>query len=271
MEMNARTGRPEAMAGFSRTRRNDAQKLKFRPLSATEVVHWIAETSHRRRLIVGANLHALYLMEKDIAFRTVYERADLVLADGFPVAVATRVSPTRPAVPRLGSTDWLARIGDARQALRVAVIGASPESNAQAIQVLADRSPEHTFRGWDGYEGSRRLVEGDLTELKDFGPDLVVVGMGMPVQEAWIAHCWDEMPEKCTVALVGGAVDQISGHQRLAPRWLGNMGLEWLWRLALQPRRLAHRYLVEPVLLSLLVATRRWREGPRAAIEHEAS
>jgi len=231
-------------------------------LSARDVVHWLSQPRESRRLIVGANLHALYLLETEPGFRSVYERANLIIADGFPVAKAAALaSPRGTAVHRVGSTDWLENLQHSSRPLRLALVGATPASNAAAVDSLRDSFPAHVFAGWDGYSDLRTLVGQDFGPLEKFDPDVVLIGLGMPRQESWIAEHWDSLPASCTVALVGGAIDHVSGVQRLAPRWLGNLGFEWLWRLAHQPRRLAHRYLIEPIALGFVLARKRIRGG----------
>ena len=92
--------------------------------------------------------------------------------------------------------------------------------------------------------------------IREFDPQLLLVGMGMPLQER-LASELRGSTRVPVIAAVGGAVDQISGAQSLAPRWVGRMGFEWLWRLASDPRRLTGRYVVEPVRLAGLLLTRR--------------
>ncbi|BBZ06404.1 hypothetical protein MDOR_05730 [Mycolicibacterium doricum] len=115
--------------------------------------------------------------------------------------------------------------------------------------------PQWTVSGVDGYVSSDIA----LTRIIDFDPDLVLVGLGMPRQELFLLSHLAQLPD-ATYATVGGAIDYLAGTTRLAPRWLGRFGLEWVWRLVNQPRRLAHRYLVEPLLLLIRVLCASFRE-----------
>jgi len=74
---------------------------------------------------------------------------------------------------------------------------------------------------------------------------VVLVGMGMPIQENWIAQNAHRLDQGVLLS-VGGAFDYEAGVQIPAPRWLGRLGLEWLFRFAVQPKRLFRRYFVEP-------------------------
>ncbi|HEY0053078.1 MAG TPA: WecB/TagA/CpsF family glycosyltransferase, partial [Caulobacteraceae bacterium] len=78
-----------------------------------------------------------------------------------------------------------------------------------------------------------------------FRPDVLMVGMGMPRQELWILDHFEALPD-CVILPVGAAFDYEAGVQAAAPRWMGRLGLEWLFRLAHDPKRLFVRYCVEP-------------------------
>jgi N-acetylglucosaminyldiphosphoundecaprenol N-acetyl-beta-D-mannosaminyltransferase len=86
-------------------------------------------------------------------------------------------------------------------------------------------------------------------------PDLVLVAFGAPKQEIWM-HLHREALAPAVLVGVGASLDFIAGRVRRAPRWISNAGLEWLWRLAQEPRRLARRYLVEDPRFAAVL----WRE-----------
>jgi N-acetylglucosaminyldiphosphoundecaprenol N-acetyl-beta-D-mannosaminyltransferase len=105
-----------------------------------------------------------------------------------------------------------------------------------------------------------------LTTLRGARPDLMLLFLGTPKQEKWFWRRVDLLPP--TVALaVGGAVDLIAGTRRRAPGWLQHVGGEWLWRMALEPRRLGHRYLVQDPRFAVIAAREvRVRRRSRAAV-----
>jgi len=211
------------------------------------------------RTVVGHNLHSVTLFHSDPEFRALYENSDVVLLDGAPVLwLWGRAGDTDGPVMdyRLGSTDWIPALGSVEGLERIAVIGAGAEANAKAVARLADIVPNAKVAGMPG-EGWNGELEGEavawLTELR---PQLVLLGLGMPLQEMVLQRRLATLPPAvyCTV---GGAIEQIAGIQKLAPRWLGRLGLEWAWRLMLHPRRVAYRVFGEPwVLLGLLIRRR---------------
>ncbi len=92
-----------------------------------------------------------------------------------------------------------------------------------------------------------------VEQVRAFAPDILFVGMGMPRQELWILNNLEALPN-CVIFSVGAAFDYEAGAQAEAPRWMGRMGVEWLFRLVHDPKRLARRYLIEPWSLSGLIA-----------------
>lgn len=223
-------------------------------MNSSDIMAWVGSRPEGRRLLLNHNLHSAYLHLVDSNFAEAYAFADRTIIDGFPVLLlvnryrAGRGESSLSAGYRCGSNDWIARFGELPTGYRVALLGASPSSNRSAVDELATRFPHLVFCGWDGFEGLADLEAAGFLELSEFAPDLVLVGLGMPKQEAFIAENWDRLP-LALYATVGGAIDQISGEQKLAPRWLGKLRVEWLWRLVSDPRRLSHRYIVEPILL----------------------
>ena len=218
------------------------------------------------RTVVGHNLHSVTLCHSDPDFRAFYDQSDVVLIDGAPVLMFwARGSGARqgggPDMDyRLGSTDWIPALADVEGLERIAVIGAGPEANSQAVARLAALVPQARVAGLPGEGWNNQLEDSALTWLAEFGPQLVLLGLGMPLQEQVLARRLATLPPAVYCA-VGGAIEQIAGIQRLAPRWLGRLGLEWAWRLLLDPRRVAYRVFGEPWLLAGLLIRRRLQPG----------
>lgn len=241
--------------------------VRITPLSPGQLYTWIDSGTlphGHKSLILNHNLHSLYLYETNHVFRNLYKSADVILADGFPVLkLAQLQKPCKlSSVNRVGSLDWVPNISDAKTVKRLAVIGASEDSNSSAVQRLSDSNPKVDVMGWSGESWNTAKASFIVDRLHEFRPDVVLVGLGMPIQETFLSHWWDYLPT-ATYATVGGAIDQIAGIQRAAPRWLGHFGLEWAWRLATQPRRLGSRYLLEPWRLVSAALSRQILRGGR--------
>lgn len=258
--------------------------ISVTPLRRDELLsHIEASVRARRRMVVaGHNLHSVYLWHNLPEFRDFYARASAVIIDGMPVLALLRTSSSyergalegsafresstglsAPSVEvssrvqwstqhRLGSTDWVDGLTELKGISRVTTLGGTPEA-AGAVQ-------EH-FESLGGHVSWQSIPadpwrDGDLLEVSELirahDPQVLLIGMGMPLQER-LADSLAQRLEVPVIATVGGALDQLGGVQSLAPRRLGTWGLEWLWRLASDPKRLAGRYLLEPIKLAALL------------------
>lgn len=230
-------------------------------VKAEEVLHFI--TGHvargQRAIVANHNAHSLYLLRENAELQAFYDRADLVEADSRPLLMWARLTGRNSrAFHRCTYLDWREdfwRIADA-QGWRVFYLGGGPGVAEKAAAVIRKARPGATVVVRDGFfdmtDGSAE-ARGVLDDIAAFAPQVLMVGMGMPRQEIWIHRNYDALPP-CVVLPVGAAFDYEAGVQRAAPRWMGRMGIEWLFRLAVDPRRLFRRYCVEPWrLLGLLV------------------
>jgi len=221
--------------------------IEITPTTLSGFLSWLDEALAAQvgGVIVGHNLHSAYLYHTNPDFKEVYDSASFILTDGAPVAWDHRVSGGLSGNQRLGSTDWLPQLNLVGSLKRIAVIGASDVSNMEFRSWLEKRFPAVRVEGVSGEAWDEAKVARAENLLVRYNPQLVLIGLGMPLQESFIAAARANNKE-IVFAAIGGAIDQLGGNQRNAPRWLGPLGLEWLWRLLSQPRRLGQRYLVEP-------------------------
>lgn len=204
------------------------------------------------RLIIGYfNLHSVLLHQRVPNQRNFYRLADYVHIDGMPLVWWARIlgyPATRDH--RVSYLDWLDSLMTlaAARSWKIFYLGSKPGVAAKGAAILEQRYEGVRFAHHHGYfdatPGSREN-EDILQSIRDFGPDLLMVGMGQPRQECWIV---DHLEQLSTRAILtsGACIDYVAGTIPSPPRWLGKFGLEWLFRLATEPRRLASRYLVEP-------------------------
>lgn len=224
-------------------------------VTAEEIIGRVADAirSGSRLLIGHHNLHSTYLVRHDEGMRRFYERADLIYVDGMPLVLADRFAGRR-LERRHRSTllDWidplLARAAEGGWSVHL--LGGRPDVVPTTAAYFAERYPGATFTWHHGYFGDGDAREAEvLAQLDEVRPDLLLVGMGMPRQEAWLGRRFDELDVRVALA-IGGLFDYFAGASATPPRWMGRVGLEWLGRLVADPARLGHRYLVEPVLLA---------------------
>lgn len=202
-----------------------------------------------RGIVANHNLHSLYLLRRSPEMGRFYELADLIEADSTPLILWGRLLG-RPIgrEHRCTYLDW--REAFWRRATengwRVFYLGGEPGVAARGAEAVGRRWPGvqiATRHGRFDMEGPENAEV--LAEISSFSPQVLFVGMGMPRQEAWIAANLERLPP-CVAFSVGAAFDYEAGVSATPPRWSGRLGVEWLFRLGAEPRRLAGRYLVEP-------------------------
>ena len=191
------------------------------------------------------NVDHLVQAEQSEEFRRAHEDASLSIADGQPVVWASRLLGT-PLPEKISGSDLLDPLLErvARAKMRLYLLGGAPGVAEQAAAALRQKGVE--VAGFDS-----RAV--DLTappdvdllgRLRAARPQVVLVAFGAPKQEIWIHRHRERIPPAVYIG-VGGSLDFLAGRTRRAPRWMSRAGLEWLFRLSREPRRLARRYLVD--------------------------
>ncbi|HET7483478.1 MAG TPA: WecB/TagA/CpsF family glycosyltransferase [Actinomycetota bacterium] len=193
---------------------------------------WIAHT----------NAHTLNLAYTDPAYGDTLRRADLVLNDGKGVMLAARLKRQPFPADLNGNFFSPLLLETARdRGWRVFFLGAGPGVADHAAAVMTQRLPGLQIAGTrDGYFSSD---EEAIAAVKAANAELLFVGMGNPLQERWIDRCLPTTGARLAVG-VGAFYDFITGTVPRAPAWMNRIGLEWLHRLALEPKRMWRRYIL---------------------------
>lgn len=173
----------------------------------------------------------------------------LLLADGQPIVDRAR-DLTGTQWPRLTGADLLPRLLELARAERKSVgfLGGTPRVHEHLRTTLARDYPGLVVSGY--WAPDRTTVEDDVLaddiadQVRAAGTDVLVVGLGKPVQEVWIERFGDDTGARVFLAF-GAAADFLSGDVARAPSIMSEHGLEWLFRLVHEPRRLFRRYLVQ--------------------------
>lgn len=221
-----------------------------------DVAAWFFAAARTRardaRVMYFANAHTMNLAWSDRAFRAVLDRADIVLNDGLGLDIYGRLGGRRFR-ENLNGTDLLPRLfaqADPARPLRVFLYGATAGRAEKAARNIEARFPGVAVVGtMHGYE--RTSV---IEVINEACADVVLVGMGNPVQERWI----DENKSLLDVGVVvgvGALVDFLSGEVARAPVWVRRLRCEWAYRLLREPKRLFTRYVLgNPAFLVRSVA-----------------
>ena len=210
----------------------------------------VAGARGERWIIAHHNLHSVYLYHRDSRMRNLYAQARVIYIDGMPILLFARLLgyPLRRE-HRITCVDWIHPLMQeaARKGWRVFYLGGKPGVAECAAGTLRKQYPETQIATHYGYfrpEENERILD----TIAAYRPHVLMVGMGMPRQEHWIPENLEQIHANVIIA-VGACFDYIAEAIPTPPRWMGRMGLEWLYRLWSEPTRLAWRYLIEPWFL----------------------
>jgi len=230
----------------------------------------IAELVDRRNggAVFTPNVDHVVKAESNADFRAAYSRADLRLADGMPILWAAKLLGS-PLPEKVSGSDLIMPLAQfaARREWRVYLLGGGQGVAEQAAERLS-RELGLNVVGTDspvvGLDGSAERPDEMIERLLAAKPDLVLVALGAPKQELWIDRFGERI--KPAVAMgVGGSLDFVVGRVTRAPAWMSRAGLEWLFRLWQEPRRMWRRYLIEdPKFIAIVARTRRRRRIRRS-------
>jgi N-acetylglucosaminyldiphosphoundecaprenol N-acetyl-beta-D-mannosaminyltransferase len=217
----------------------------------------------QRARCVALNPEKLYRAQRDDALRGLLGSAEIGICDGIGAALAARVLRGQ-RVRRCTGVDLFLHLAGAaeRRGWRIFLLGAAPEVNAQAAAKLKADWPQLQIVGRrDGYFKDSAEV---VAEINRSGAELLFVAMGSPKQEQWIWANWDGLKVPFCMG-VGGTLDVVSGVKKRAPAWTRRLGLEFAYRLVVEPTRAGRqvnliRFLV--LLAAVKVGVRRELASP---------
>ncbi|MGC3971740.1 MAG: WecB/TagA/CpsF family glycosyltransferase [Pirellulales bacterium] len=231
------------------------------PEAVAELWRWIQADEYACRYVVTPNVDHAVMVRTHGGLQDAYRHASLVLADGLPVVLASRLL-NRPLPERVAGSDLAPALFDSTNAanpLTVYLLGAGPG--------VAERAAENIHRRWPGtrvmgcyspplgFERDEQECAAICDRINAVRPDVLMLGLGAPKQELWIAKHRDRLQTKAALC-IGATIDFLAGEKARAPRWMQKCGVEWLHRLASEPKRLFKRYAHDAWVFPQLV----WRE-----------
>ncbi len=216
-----------------------------------ETLAAIGEIVERRRFAyaVTPNVDHVVKHRKSAQFRELYKKASLVVADGVPLLWAARLLGT-PLKARINGTDLFERTCQfaAERGYSVFLLGGSPGAATSAREKLTQRHPALKFAGSVcppfGFYKNEDQNKAIQETIRASRADILFVGLGAPQQEQWMCDYGEGSGVAFAIG-VGVSFSFVGGLIPRAPVWMQRNGLEWLWRLGKEPRRLWRRYLLE--------------------------
>ncbi len=193
--------------------------------------------------VITANSSHLCMMRRDPELASACRAGRLILADGMSVVWALRASG-QPVPERVAGVDLMARLlaaaGEHR--LRVYFLGAKREVVSTLVERCRSQYPGIEIAGFrDGYfslNDHPRIIE----EIRASQAHMLFVGMPTPFKETWVERHRERLQVPVIIG-VGGSFDVLAGFIKRAPHWVQMAGMEWFWRLLMEPRKLWRRYL----------------------------
>lgn len=247
------------------------------PQAVQQLLAWVDQPLPQCQLVVTPNLDHVVQLQSHVGLQQAYRQAGLVLADGWPVVSAARWLG-QPLPERVPGSDLVPallqaahdRSTDPAQAatpLRIYLLGAAPGVADRAAARIQQQWPSvqlvGTYSPPLGFEKSHEENQKILQQIATARPQVLVVGLGAPKQELWVATHQSQIAADVALC-VGATIDFLAGEKRRAPRWLQALGLEWLHRMLSEPRRLVKRYWHDACAFPALM-WQEFRRRPTAA------
>jgi exopolysaccharide biosynthesis WecB/TagA/CpsF family protein len=218
---------------------------KFDPLTLAQTVDAVFRRldEGQRGWLCTVNVAILMMMRADARLQDFVDRAALIVADGQPLVwCAAWFGQSLPErVTGVDLVDALCQRA-AREGRRVYLLGATEEIAAETARRLRARCANLCIDYAGGYFTTAE-APARADHIRASGADLLFVGMGAPRQEHFIEEQWQRLGVGVAIG-VGGSFDVLAGLRARAPNWLQKIGMEWLFRLIQEPRRLFMRYVV---------------------------
>ncbi|HEY4149909.1 MAG TPA: WecB/TagA/CpsF family glycosyltransferase [Chitinophagaceae bacterium] len=241
--------------------------LSIDPISFEESVQKVLQLGLARQpsYVCFANVHMTIEAYRDPQFLQQLNNATLVLADGKPLAVACKWLHHQKQ-ERIAGMDFMPAILEAagKSDTRVFLFGSTDKTLDALKKKIKEKYPSVVIAGAVS-PPFRPLTEAEqqtyIQAINDSGASIVLVSLGCPKQEKWMAAHYKSI--NAVLLGIGGAFTVTAGLQKRCPKWMQDSGLEWLFRLIQEPRRMFRRYLYTNSLFLILLLKARFNRSPK--------
>lgn len=199
--------------------------------------------------VVTPNVDHMIKLQTDERLQEAYAHADLILTDGKPLLWIANWYKT-PIKEKISGSDLFPRLCDlaARKGYRMYFLGAAEGVAQKAAENLTEKYPGlqvvGTYSPAYGFEKDKAELAEIARMIRGARPDILIVALGCPKQEYFIADMRNELQVPLSLGL-GASLDFEAGNIKRAPKWMSDHGLEWLYRITQDPKRLFKRYFVD--------------------------
>lgn len=207
----------------------------------------------------SANGQVIALCHHDKEFDAMLRQADQIHADGMSMVIFSRKFCKRALRERVATTDLVHAVAKRAEETgsRFYFLGGSEEVNRAAVEEMQRLYPRLVFSGRHNGYFSQGRGEEILADIVASKTDILWVGFGIPLEQRFVSRSLDGLSGIAVIKTCGGLFDFLAGKNSRAPQWMQDMGLEWLYRAMLEPRRLGKRYLLtNPIAIYSLLKHR---------------
>lgn len=217
-------------------------------------------------ILVTPNIDHMMKLQHHERFYHCYQQARFAVCDSRIIFLLTKLMFPKTALKeQITGSDFFpafCRYHAAKSSdVRIFLLGGSTESVAIAAQNINRKTNSNIVTGYYsppfGFERSEQENAKIFEAIKASGANCLAVGVGAPKQELWICEHKHAMPDVKKYLAIGATIEFESGNLRRAPAWMTRLGLEWLYRMSQEPKRLGRRYLIEDVPFFLLLLKQR--------------
>ncbi|MDF5711740.1 MAG: WecB/TagA/CpsF family glycosyltransferase [Nostoc sp. S4] len=215
------------------------------------------------KYVVTPNAQHIVALQRDARFRLIYRHAFLVVPDGVPLLWAAKLFNT-PLSGRVNGTDLFEHLCkiSADRGLKVFLLGGRQGAAKKARQVLEARHSNlkivGTYCPYYGFESDPDELRRINLAIQAAAPDILFVGLGAPKQEYWIYDNYQKLGVPVAIG-IGVSFELVAGMVKRAPKFMQKAGLEWFFRLIMEPKRLWQRYIIGNTIFILLVLKQKLR------------
>lgn len=189
---------------------------------------------------ISVNVSKLVYAQKDSKLLLAINSADIINADGMPIKIITEILTGRK-ITRMGGLDYMEGLAITQPDYRYFFLGATQEVVEKIVNFFKDKYHLNIV-GWRNGYFTMDEMQVIIDEINEKKTDILYIALGTPDKEYMLYDLRHRL--KCKLAIgVGGAFNIIAGNQKRAPQWVQNVGMEWLYRLFQEPRRMFKRYL----------------------------
>ena len=233
--------------------------VRFSKINLTEAVRKLIDDvlQKRKTQVCVTNVYSLVMMQKDAEFRKINNSVELSVADGMPIVWLSRLMGCALPCRMAGADLFFELCKEASlRGFSIYLLGSTSDVLEKIKINLKTEFPNLQIAGMYSPPYKENFSEDENSEIlrsiNEAKPDILLVGMTAPKQEKWIYRNLDKLNVKVAIG-IGAVFNFVAGTVKRAPRWMQKMGLEWLFRLIQEPKRLWKRYLIGNTIFIFLV------------------